>query len=363
MKPTGKGKRSILFVGKAPGTKEDREGKHFIGKPGALLRDELKKLRRPLEDCKKTNAAICHPPKDQLKDVHIECCRPNLLKTIREFKPSVIILLGSAAVKALIPTDREGATGGIKKWVGWTIPSHEHQAWICPTYHPSFLIKMDDPVLSLLFRQHLKKAITLEKTPIPHHESLAEMKKKVELIMSPRLARLKLKDLSKKEGLLAFDYENTGLKPEHPKMRIVSVSFCYEGEDTFAFMMHPSIKGALSRVLKDPSLKKVASNLKYEERWTRNKLGHGVAGWDWDTMIAAHILDNRKGIASVKFQAYIHFGIANYDIEVSDLLHRDDGQGFNQIDKVPPRDLLLYNGLDSLLEFKVMEKQKELMNV
>lgn len=360
MKPTGKGKRSILFVAEAPGREEDKRGTQLIGKSGQRLRKELKSLDFRLDDGLKTNAIICRPPKNKMSDLYIDCCRPNILKTIRKLQPSVIVLLGGSAVKALMPTEKEDSKGGIGRWAGWNIPSHEHQAWICPTYHPSFLLRMEDPVLDLLFRQHLERAIELENVPVPS-ESLDVLKEQIDLILSPSTARKKLKDLAKKKGVLAFDYETTGLKPETPKQKIVSCSFCLDGKDTFAFMMDESLESPVSKILQSSKLKKVAANMKFEERWTVRKLGHAVSPWYWDTVLAAHVLDNRRGITSVKFQAFIYFGIADYDKAIDPFLSANDSQGLNRIHEVPVKELLTYNALDSLLEYKIMEKQREIM--
>ena len=123
--------------------------------------------------------------------------------------------------------------------------------------------------------------------------------------------------------------------------------------------MKESLKEALSKVLRNPKLKKVASNLKFEERWTRAKLGYSVAGWAWDTMLAAHCLDNRSGITSIKFQAFVLLGIADYASHIEPYLKTKYSNELNRIEELDEDELLLYNGLDSLLEYKVMEKQRE----
>jgi DNA polymerase len=362
MKPTGEGKRSILFVAEAPGEQEDEEGVQLVGKSGQFLRSTLQDLGVELEDCIKTNAVICRPPGNEIKNLYIESCRPNLVRTIREQKPSVIILLGGSAVKGLIPTEREASVGSVSRWVGWKIPSAEYGAWICPTYHPSYLLRMNDPVLNRLFRNHLKQAVKLEGVQF-RGETLEELKSQVEIIESPRLGRLRLKDLAKKKGILAFDYEANRIKPDHPRAELVAVSFCLEGEDTFSILLHDSHMAPLSRVLRNDRFLTIASNIKNEERWTRSKLGHGIPNWYWDTMLTAHFLDNRGGITSLKFQSFIHLGIADYDSVVSHYFERMDSEGFNRIRDCPVGVLLEYNALDSLLEFKVYQRQRKEMGL
>lgn len=362
MKPTGRGEHSILFVSETPGEQEDQKGVQLVGRSGQRLRMELKKLGVSLDACHKTNAVICHPPGNQIQDLHIDSCRPNLLKTIRTLKPTVIVLLGGSSVRSLMPAERDDKVGAVTRWVGWTIPSHEHQAWICPTYHPSFIERMDDPVLNRLFAQHLKRAVELEDIAVPG-ENLEVLKKQVDTLTSPRDARLRLKALARKKGVVAVDYENNRLKPDDPRGKIVACSFSHEAEDTFSFMVEESHHALMSKVLRNPALLKVASNLKHEERWTIARLGHRVRGWHWDTMLAAHTLDNRSGITGLKFQAFIHLGIADYDSVVSQYFEDTDAEGFNKVMDVPRRDLLLYNALDSLLEVLVMRRQRKAMGL
>ncbi|NIS13859.1 MAG: hypothetical protein GWN12_18870 [Thermoplasmata archaeon] len=78
-------------------------------------------------------------------------------------------------------------------------------------------------------------------------------------------------------------------------------------------------------------------------------------------MQAAHILDNRRGITSIKFQAFVLLGIGEYNARVEQYLESETANSLNRIAEIDTRDLLLYNGLDSLLEYKVAEIQKERM--
>lgn len=358
MPVSGRGKRKILFVAEAPGREEDLKNTQLIGESGQLLRDILSSINIRLDDCWKTNAIICRPPYNKIENYMIDCCRPNLMKTIKELKPNVIVALGSSALESLLYKIWGRSVGAISQWVGYTIPTSRYNAWICPTYHPSFLLRMNnDRVVKRMMRDHLKAAIKLEHVK-PNYVDVESLKSSVELIFDPKQAYLRMKDLAQKKGFLAFDYETTGLKPERKEQKIISCSFCLDGEDTFAFMMDPRLKGILSKVLRNGDLKKIASNLKFEERWTIQKLGHHVAGWFWDTMQTAHIQDNRPKITSIKFQSFVHLGVGDYDSHVSPYLKaRGGANGLNSIRKMDPRELLIYNGMDSLLEYMIMRKQ------
>jgi hypothetical protein len=75
-------------------------------------------------------------------------------------------------------------------------------------------------------------------------------------------------------------------------------------------------------------------------------------------MITAHILDNRKGITSLKFQAYVNFGVSDYDSHISPFLKSDDEFGANSFNSIlkfikqyGEKPVLTYCGLDSLYGF------------
>ena len=102
--------------------------------------------------------------------------------------------------------------------------------------------------------------------------------------------------------------------------------------------------------------------------FTEKILGYPVKNWAWDSMQAAHILNNREGITSLKFQVYVNFGIEDYGSEVHPYLESGDknANAFNRIEELISTDagkqkLLLYGGLDSLYEYWLAIKQMGVM--
>ena len=181
MKPVGKGSKKILIVGEAPGKEEDRYGKPFIGSSLNLLKRTLRKMGVDLySDCWRTNAVICRRIKNtQPDDKKIEACRPNLLKTIRDLQPNVIILLGVVATKSLIPVIFKSGVDRISRWGGYYIPCHDPNAWIISTFHPSHVLKDKNPVVKIEFEKHIRGAIKrAKKRPweiVPDYKSQVEM--------------------------------------------------------------------------------------------------------------------------------------------------------------------------------------------
>jgi hypothetical protein len=116
----------------------------------------------------------------------------------------------------------------------------------------------------------------------------------------------------------------------------------------------------MGRYLQSP-LPKIAANMKFEDRWTRTQLGFPVNNWTWDTMVNGHVLDNRQGTKSLKFQAFVMLGMGDYDSHIHEYMDSGSSYGSNRLTSLELRPLLKYNGLDALLEFKVAKIQMELL--
>ncbi len=361
MPPTGKGRRKILFIAEAPGEEEDKQNIQLVGRSGRLLRRYLKKMDIDLDrDCWKTNAIICYQKGNPTPDDDmIKACRPNLMKAIKEYQPNVIVLLGKVAIKSLISVLWKEDDGTVSKWAGYNIPCHNPNAWIIPTFHPSYLLRKNDKVLNRLFRRHLKTAI--QKSKSKPWKTIPDYKSQIDIIMNPIQAAKEVKEMISKGGPIAFDYETNCLKPEGEGTKIICCSICWRGKKTIAFPWQgKDIKQAISRLTLKSSIPKIASNIKFEDRWTRVKMGHPVKDWCWDTMIAAHVLDNSPGVTSLKFQSFVLLGAESYNDHIEPFLKPKGKNRFNRIHEIDLRDLLLYNGLDSLHAFHVAQKQMKL---
>jgi len=100
--------------------------------------------------------------------------------------------------------------------------------------------------------------------------------------------------------------------------------------------------------------------------WSLVRLKTEVANWEWDTMIASHILDNRPEVTGLKFQTYVQFGVIDYDSEISPYLKSgsNDGNALNRIEelvKLPSgkEKLMEYCAMDSIFEFRLAQLQIE----
>jgi len=356
----GKGQKSILFVGSCPTKQDDEKGLPLGGRTGIKLKKVLDFLGHSLKkDCWVTNAVICHSPED-LTSLQLDACSANLMKTIKDKKPNVIVLLGEDSTISLFSRLRKETISSAAPYLGMCIPNQKLNTWIIPTYHPEEVIEKPDVLKERLFRKDIKKAFAKAKSP--PFGSPPDYRKEVEVIIRPSKASKILQAMTRQLSPIAFDYETNCLKPEYKGAEIKSCSVCWGGKTTIAYPWKGEAIDATIELLKAPH-SKIASNLKFEHRWTKRILNTRVKNWIWDTMIAAHVIDNRPGITSLKFQAFVLLGQGNYNRHIEPYLESKKGEHLNSIHEIEIEDLLLYNGLDSLLEYKVAVNQMRRLGV
>jgi len=363
MEASGKGEKGILVIAEAPGAEEDRQGVQLVGKVGRDFEQRLANNGIDLHrDCRKINAINCRPPKNRTpKPDEIEACRWKVWKEIKDFKPKVILLLGTAAVHSFLGHRKPKNLGGITKWRGWQIPDRTVNAWVCPMFHPSFLNYSKD-VAAVLFDRDLKMALKMVKKKFPKSKDEEQY---VQTTKDPGTVDTYLRSiLHKGTSPISFDYETTGIKPHAEGHKIVTCAISEGPKHAFAFPVMKQNKRMLRKVLKNKKIKKIAQNLKFEHTWSDVRLNAGVRGWLWDTMLASHILDNRRGITGLKFQVYVNFGLLGYDDKIAMFMEDEENKEknhntFNRILEANIDDVLLYNGLDALLTYKLWRKQRK----
>jgi uracil-DNA glycosylase len=136
----------ILFVGEAPGRKEDLEGVPFVGAAGKNLDKLLEKVGLTLEDIYVANILKCRPPenRDPLPE-EIKAHTPWLIHQIKEMKPKVVCSLGNYATKFFLAL---GNVGEMKNQPGITsvhgvvrdIEISGVKIKLIPLFHPAALI-------------------------------------------------------------------------------------------------------------------------------------------------------------------------------------------------------------------------------
>lgn len=131
----------VVFVGEAPGKKEDEAGRPFVGPAGQLLRSHIREFLDPLRvKYGITNLVKCRPvvPPDKNgkpETEEINTCRDTwLLLELSLLQPRLVVLLGDYALSGM--TDKRGIT----KWRGQFLTDQGYFFDLFATWHPAALI-------------------------------------------------------------------------------------------------------------------------------------------------------------------------------------------------------------------------------
>jgi len=141
----GNAQPRVLFIGEAPGAREDATGRPFVGPAGQLL-DRIIQAAMGMqrEQVFIANVNKCRPPDNREPEPdEVAACLPFLRRQVAILKPQVIVALGRTAAHNLLGTTvpmralrgRELRYEGIPVVVTWhpayllRDPSHKRETW------------------------------------------------------------------------------------------------------------------------------------------------------------------------------------------------------------------------------------------
>lgn len=131
----GNAKSDIVFIGEAPGKKEDEEGKPFIGAAGKFLAEMLEDIGKKREDIYITNIVKYRPPDNRDPEPEEkEACNEWLINELKIISPKLIVFLGRHSMTRFFPTEKISDLHG--KLLIKNIPELGKQAFL-PLYHPA----------------------------------------------------------------------------------------------------------------------------------------------------------------------------------------------------------------------------------
>lgn len=129
-----------LFIGEGPGAEEDARGEPFVGQAGKLLDAMLAAidLKRG-ENVYIANAVKCRPPANRTPEAdEMAACWPWLKRQIALIQPKLIVLLGKAAMHAVLHEDHAlGASRGKR----FEYRDGDLVVPVIVTYHPAYLLR------------------------------------------------------------------------------------------------------------------------------------------------------------------------------------------------------------------------------
>lgn len=129
---SGSPEADILFVGEAPGQKEDEQGVPFCGAAGKFLDEMLSVIGLSRDKVFIANTLKCRPPENRdPEDSEKEACRPYLDRQVEIINPKLIVCLGRHSVATFMP-----GAGGISKLHGKAVRRPNGQVYLA-LYHPA----------------------------------------------------------------------------------------------------------------------------------------------------------------------------------------------------------------------------------
>jgi uracil-DNA glycosylase len=129
---------NIVFIGEAPGKKEDATGEPFVGAAGAFLNTMLASIQLIRSDTYITNIVKYRPPdnRDPSKEEK-EAFMPFLFEQMDVIEPTIIVTLGRHSTACFIPDMQISDIHGQPMEVNVTASGITRQWTILPLYHPA----------------------------------------------------------------------------------------------------------------------------------------------------------------------------------------------------------------------------------
>jgi len=147
----------VMFIGEAPGEREDATGRPFVGAAGKFLDQLLASVGLRREEVYITNIVKCRPPGNRdPREEEVAVCTPYLWRQIALIKPRIIVALGRHAAKTLY------SKAGLK-WSNMTRMHGRiveavidgHKVLLAVTYHPAAALY--NPRLRGILEEDFKK--------------------------------------------------------------------------------------------------------------------------------------------------------------------------------------------------------------
>lgn len=149
----------IVFIGEAPGKKEDQQGIPFVGAAGKFLNDMLETIGLKRADVYITNIVKYRPPNNRdPQPKEKQAFLPYLVRQLEVIKPKLVVTLGRHSMEYFLPKLKIGAVHGQLHMV----TLGQRQQAILPLYHPAAAL-YNGGLRQTLIRDFSTIPLTLEK--------------------------------------------------------------------------------------------------------------------------------------------------------------------------------------------------------
>jgi uracil-DNA glycosylase len=141
----------LLFVGEAPGAREDEQGKPFVGASGRLLDTMLEAAGFLREEIYIANVVRCRPPANRApKPREIRACAGWLAQQIRLLEPRLVVTLGRFALQHFLPGAKITEVQGQLQQV----PYGDATVRVLPLLHPAAVLR--NPELRTPYKEQFR---------------------------------------------------------------------------------------------------------------------------------------------------------------------------------------------------------------
>lgn len=298
----------VMIVGEAPGFREDEISRPFSGKSGRLLDETLKKVGLSREECFITNVNKCRPPDNATPNkTQQKACRPYLDAELAYVQPDFILCLGNTALSVIRKSGIMKHRGEVHDFRYLTTGDEPKDVKVFATVHPAAVLR--NPHFGQMFDSDFATFSRLVKgqkgTPAPRT-----------FVVNDSTTMAKMCRAIMVSEAVAYDIETNGFNERAEDAVVVSISVSPKRGISFVVPIHhPEARWKdpakalkiVANALSYTTAKRVAHNAKFDDRWLIHHTGSPVYA-DFDTMIAAHILDENR-FKSLKFLAQLLLGV------------------------------------------------------
>lgn len=135
----GNSNAEIVFIGEAPGKKEDELGLPFVGAAGKFLNEMLERAGLSRQDVYITNVVKYRPPNNRDPSPEEKAAfLPYLLQQLEIINPKAVVTLGRHSMEYFLPDAKISQVHGQAfPWQAHYQDSTEHDWLVIPLYHPA----------------------------------------------------------------------------------------------------------------------------------------------------------------------------------------------------------------------------------
>lgn len=353
--------KGIVVVANKPSVEDDLKGTPLINDKAKAVRSAFFKNRiNFVKDVAITYAACCRSEKGKVTDVQYKCCTNILSTRLIELKPKLIITLGDQAFKSVMNLKIKYGATKIRNRI---VPNYEYNCLVFPifdpnvvnSYHYRHAMERDIERISELWHKRYRKRTevneVLKNRKILDGITIHEVK--------PNEVEATFAEIHQLDEV-AFDYETTNANPYDSFFEITHIGFA---KPSYAWIFHESlwendiemwdtVCSHMRIILTNPNLLKIIQNAKFEDQASRYVFGIKELVNSFCTMLATHVVDERRGCTSLDFQNLMRFGIPPYSETIKPfIVPKSKDHKVNTIRQAPHDDMITYAGLDVITTY------------